>query len=243
MTARIARGEARDLPGVSCPYSAITNTARRQGFQSLRAPFPGFRNLPTGFGRRRLVGLFHPTGTSRVSSSRLDHPPIGAGFPALAPSPLSVSQGFHPPPCGNPILPGPLALTRWDPLLGGSSSSACADRLPSQTWTDLGALLPTGGVPLPTTVSPAADETALLTFAPSGSSRSPPGPLARPTSVGFLPLRGSLAVALASPTWGAAPLGVLTFWCELPLQSPWSPRLLLPFGSDIPVTRYTEQPA
>jgi hypothetical protein len=83
----------------------------------------------------QLADLFHPAGTPRVRPSKLDPRSIGARFPALAPSPLATSQGFHPTAHSALIhgstptplrVPGSCAVVGSSPLAGPASLSGFA---------------------------------------------------------------------------------------------------------------------
>lgn len=59
------------------PFSAIIIRRDTQPSNSVCSPSTGFRNLSTGLRPRRLVGLFHPTGTPRVGPSEVTSRLIG----------------------------------------------------------------------------------------------------------------------------------------------------------------------
>jgi len=171
-----------------------------------------------------------PQALRGLRPSELDPGSIGARFPALTPASLSVSQGFHP-----MTTPCPHARLTPTPSRAGITTRSRAprplrDRLPSQTSTDLGVLLPIRSVSVRQQFHPQNVETTLLVFPPSGFSPRTTTSLATQPSRGFDLLRvyqwrqRRLHLAVA-PTL----LAFLPYGRELSLQPTWVPRLLLPF--------------
>lgn len=156
------------------------------------------------------MGLFHPTGTSRVMSSESNTGSIGTRFQVHAPSSLSTSQGFHPVVTTCPHSQGdPHGFTRLGSFVR-RAPGLLRDWLPSQVWTDLEALFPIRSVLLSPAVSPANGRTTLLTFLPSGSSLLLPWGYPQP-SQRFYIHRASGSQEPHLPLRGAYPPGISTF--------------------------------
>jgi len=120
-----------------------------------------------------------------------------SGFPSRHCALASFPE--HPP---WPYPPGPVARQAPRPL---------RDRLPSQAWTDLEALLPIRSVPCVPMVSPINSGTTLLTFRPSGLSALPPR--VSPALTRFPPPQGFRLARPTSPLAGRIPSWHFsTFW-------------------------------
>lgn len=201
------------LPGF-VPFQRHHQDHATAGIPAPVLPAPRFSQPLSGPTSPWLAGLFHPAGTPRVRPSELDPRSIGARFPALAPSPLATSQGFHPA-AHSALIHGstPTPLRVMGSCAVAGSSHPCGCRLPSQASPDLEAFCPIWSAPSRPAVSPASRRSSspgLPAF--RAFSESHLGPFG-PTLAGFEPPQGLLVVSVASPPCGGAcPPGVCTLW-------------------------------